>query len=561
MKISFVLYILVSLNLLAQVHQSVELEMGLGHDRYGINCLYQSSGVGLYGGGFDVYLCKDKNKTYYLKKDNSLNDWSALELDDKKLKTVDITRVKKDKETLYLPGRYAGVVDSDPNTLIRRNTELENMQRKFYELFVENEMDSTDKIKNFKAIAKESLDSELSQLKRTYKDHSKVVVTTHDDQELECIRPIGPKPKFQCLHYRCKSITVDGEEYKVSLRGADINTSMVTPYITSYGAGDLGPDMLIKQIKIEDKLLYSKGKPKKDNRKKLLPKKYSKSERVINGSNNPIMRMYRKSELADCDDDELNNFELALNKRLKKTNDEIQELKLVELVKNINGYWQREHILSTDITSQMCNMGGDVYYYDKAKFNNEVEKRFEGFTSTAKLVSKDRLDELFDFAVAQKDIPYAYYQDGCYVRAHVLSNRIEKELGIDTEKIWATGPVAPPNDDTVQWSYHVAPKVNVQSKNGKVESYVLDPSVSDKPLLEDEWINLISINKNIAKTTTSWPPSRDTGAIKNIQVSYTANEIYGFAQKNEMIDSEFIRLNNEKAASELKMYRSYLDEN
>ncbi|MBL8473763.1 MAG: hypothetical protein KF778_06210 [Rhodocyclaceae bacterium] len=100
----------------------------------------------------------------------------------------------------------------------------------------------------------------------------------------------------------------------------------------------------------------------------------------------------------------------------------------------------------------------------------------------------------------QTDVPFDYPPDCCYARARVMSDMMEKE-GYASRKLWYEGylepnradgtrvafPDANGNSAPVTWHYHVAPIVQVEQSNGKVEERVLDPSLSDKPLSMDEW--------------------------------------------------------------------------
>lgn len=79
-------------------------------------------------------------------------------------------------------------------------------------------------------------------------------------------------------------------------------------------------------------------------------------------------------------------------------------------------------------------------------------------------------------------------------------------------------------------------------------------------MLEDEWLELISINKSAKTTTRTWPPSLQKSVIKNIQVSYTPNEVYSFHQDSGIIGTEDVLYNNEQANLELEKFRGYLDE-
>lgn len=115
----------------------------------------------------------------------------------------------------------------------------------------------------------------------------------------------------------------------------------------------------------------------------------------------------------------------------------------------------------------------------------------------------------FLILAANKDIPFDYPVDCCFSRAHEMCRMLER-TGIKSGKKWLynrdfpSGSDLAPKDksgnpvkfydvrtgtrEPVTWRYHVAPTVEVRKPDGTVEKQVLDPSLSDRPLTEDEWL-------------------------------------------------------------------------
>lgn len=97
-------------------------------------------------------------------------------------------------------------------------------------------------------------------------------------------------------------------------------------------------------------------------------------------------------------------------------------------------------------------------------------------------------------------VPYQYVADGCYARAHKMRQIIEGTYGYTSYKAfnWADQCPAVPgtlavnatlwgNNCCVNWWYHVAPYVYVQSGASQV-AYLLDPSMHTGPVAISTWL-------------------------------------------------------------------------
>jgi hypothetical protein len=86
-------------------------------------------------------------------------------------------------------------------------------------------------------------------------------------------------------------------------------------------------------------------------------------------------------------------------------------------------------------------------------------------------------------------VPFLFPDDGCWVRAHAMSNRIRRERKVETGKAWIYGDlrVGTPNhpDCVVSWDFHVAPVVRVG--DGSDDLLVIDPSVMGRAVPIAEW--------------------------------------------------------------------------
>ncbi|WP_208297680.1 protein-glutamine glutaminase family protein [Actinophytocola oryzae] len=104
----------------------------------------------------------------------------------------------------------------------------------------------------------------------------------------------------------------------------------------------------------------------------------------------------------------------------------------------------------------------------------------------------------FDYRFGQVPVPHGFASDHCYMRAHLVALKLI-QLGTQPRKIFI-GSNEPPLStswnlpDTTRidlpFAYHVASMVFVQREGGP-EWMVFDPTLSDRPLTEDEWIGML----------------------------------------------------------------------
>ncbi|USN51284.1 MAG: hypothetical protein H6731_02445 [Myxococcales bacterium] len=123
--------------------------------------------------------------------------------------------------------------------------------------------------------------------------------------------------------------------------------------------------------------------------------------------------------------------------------------------------------------------------------------------------------KLFDEISAHKDIPFAYTDDGCYARAHIIANWLHNE-GYRSGKIWLKGHLTPPNNPNKTsdrweslgktWEYHVAAIIFVKNEENKSEIMVIDPAPNNKKLLTmDEWFSFNNLSSDINPKIIQYP--------------------------------------------------------
>ncbi len=108
------------------------------------------------------------------------------------------------------------------------------------------------------------------------------------------------------------------------------------------------------------------------------------------------------------------------------------------------------------------------------------------------IVDSFTVRKIFNDMVSQENIPFAFPERGCEARAHAMALLLEKE-NIKTGKIFVTGflKVKTPNTPSgfVVWRYHVALTLWVRHPMTQVvETYVVDPSLFNKPVKIHDWV-------------------------------------------------------------------------
>ncbi len=127
--------------------------------------------------------------------------------------------------------------------------------------------------------------------------------------------------------------------------------------------------------------------------------------------------------------------------------------------------------------------------------------------------------QIFSILAAQPDIAFKFPADGCYARAHLMSQRMQK-MGLSFGKAWtfahdAADPlwVNTPNHPAgkVEWGYHVAPTTPVKGNDGIVRNMVMDPSMFNRPVTVEEWKDAQHDHPYVVQTAPGQPPIPASG--------------------------------------------------
>ncbi len=112
--------------------------------------------------------------------------------------------------------------------------------------------------------------------------------------------------------------------------------------------------------------------------------------------------------------------------------------------------------------------------------------------------TKAQLEGEFAKLASDESIPFEYIKDGCYGRAHLMCDQMNKD-NINNSKMFVM--VENPKDRTnrleasnkymeAKWWYHVAPMVfALDEQSHKVEPFIMDPSMSKHPMKPQDWIH------------------------------------------------------------------------
>ena len=101
------------------------------------------------------------------------------------------------------------------------------------------------------------------------------------------------------------------------------------------------------------------------------------------------------------------------------------------------------------------------------------------------------------------NIPFSYAQDGCYARADVMSRALEAR-GIPAQKVWAFPEGGMLRVPEAQWQYHVATEARAWNpQTGRVGSYVIDPSISGRPMTTQGWVGKMNPEGLPVRTTVT----------------------------------------------------------
>lgn len=140
-------------------------------------------------------------------------------------------------------------------------------------------------------------------------------------------------------------------------------------------------------------------------------------------------------------------------------------------------------------------------------FNDSANEK-----TSADAIPFEQAMQVFDQLADRTDIAFAYAEDGCYARAHLMC-LIINALGLTPKKAWAFEDrdylsVQKPNGEKVIWGWHVTAALPVKMPDGAVQDMVFDPGLFDGPVSLQEWGSIMGA-KSSQLQIAAWgvPPS------------------------------------------------------
>jgi len=98
-------------------------------------------------------------------------------------------------------------------------------------------------------------------------------------------------------------------------------------------------------------------------------------------------------------------------------------------------------------------------------------------------------------------------------------------MGIPVEKAWIKGNLSVPGTD-IHWNYHVAPVINVKNDKGQIVKYVIDPSLNDKAVPLDTWVNTMAHNVKGEVVKTPYPFPINIANFQRTAVAISSSDVY-----------------------------------
>lgn len=356
------------------------------------------------------------------------------------------------------------------------------------------------------------------------------------------------KTKFECPYFSCKGL--DSEESVLAMvpkSGNTMNPSTVMVmkngqaklHEGNFKIYDNSPLLVASVNKTE---LYSEEEyaVKPDL---FVPKKYDNSKSSFiylkDLSNNNFEDTDGLMDL--CSGSDVKKLFAEQKKIGEAVVNHLAEAELIEFLKLIDGKIQSYYIDRTKGLTLGCMYQGKII--DSSVMNQFPRlQEISTYKTNGKYLSPEEVQDLYKKAQAMKDIPFGYKQDGCYARAHVMSRRFE-EMGISTQKVWIKGKLFVPGTD-IEWDYHVAPVVEVKEKDGKIQQYVIDPSLNSKAVTVDEWVASMGKKTNgpIMKTTYPIPANpvdfqRTTVGISSSNL-FVPGDVPGLTEEAKMVHAK-----------------------
>lgn len=278
-----------------------------------------------------------------------------------------------------------------------------------------------------------------------------------------------------------------------------------------------------------------------------IPKKFEKNKSTFSFYTNPFSGPMREAGYNLCQQKGEVAKLIAEDKKTEELfKNELINMELSHYLTLVNGQMLSVYIDAAKSKGLGC-------HYDNMILSQEAAKHLEWLQKAnrkpaEKYLTEEEVQDLFLKAKNMPDIPFGYKYDGCYARAHVMARRFEA-MGIPTEKVWIKGSLYVPGTD-VQWNYHVAPVVSVKTKNGEIKKFVIDPSLNEKAVTVDGWVDSMGKNVKGGVVKTPYPFPVNVATFQRTAVAISSSDIY-------VPDNDEVRTEEENMAMAIQTMKEY----
>jgi hypothetical protein len=354
-----------------------------------------------------------------------------------------------------------------------------------------------------------------------------------------CPLPLGSCPAvtedFGCELFTCSPLSINGQNHDVVMFQNASADEWAKPVVFISGVLSTQPNVSVET--------YSEGKQASSTPLSFAPASLSK---VFNTDDFPTALKPQAAEISSALNPDLTSqiqywksrkgidrFFSNRQKDLDEIAKTLAAVDVVTLVDFVNGAFSTKIVPKTSLSSGVCELQPRVYY--SAELQNQLGVFNAKFgLSAEKPVSQIEAAKIFRQVLAMKDVPFGYVQDGCYDRAEVIADRLEK-MGVSTQKVWIAGDLSPKAHPEVSWHYHVAVVIPVATSKNQITQMVIDPSLANEPVSVEKWASLISHQGPGPLTYVPFPPPDNAALFQRATVSFSPSSVYNLHTSDETL--------------------------
>jgi len=355
-----------------------------------------------------------------------------------------------------------------------------------------------------------------------------------DGKKVFCKRAPAVDDKT-CAFFLCDSIFFEKDKYDTFFWEDEIDASNIVPKLRlSKNTGSkLGPSLDIKRIFSIDENENRKIVTEVNQDQALSsPRSNIKLPKDIEHLEDtfayygliPQESKNREKALAKCKSQDL--LSLIEQERLGVNNIRERVLKdeMIQLVNISPEKWLSEILFTSRLPDTAFQLNKGVFLSDSDQ-KKAADWNLAYGTKVRSILTIEEAEHIFQEMANQKDIPFEYKRDGCFAKAHVIADRMEK-MGIYSEKVWIFGDLEAPGEIVYRWGFHVAPVIWVKTNNDLLERRIIDPALAKRILSIDEWIKLTGPTNRGKLIFSNFPPPSNHLDYDRPIVSFSPSSFY-----------------------------------